>query len=530
MWKQGWRGQVWSQLDQPWDLIVIGGGITGAGILLEAARAGLRVLLVEAGDFASGTSSRSSKLVHGGFRYLKNFQFRLVRESVAERERLIKEGRGLVTSLGFLLVNYAEDAIPDWVFGAGLVFYDVLALKWGHRHYDAYDIRQFCPALAENGLLGGYRYFDAQTDDARLVLRIIQEALEAGGVALNYAAVTGLLRQQSGQVCGVVLQDNAPGGQFRTAEVRASVVVNATGAWADELRAQVSQPPRLRRLRGSHLIFPAQRFPLNRSISFLHYQDGRPVFAVPWEGVILLGTTDKDHNKPLTDEPAISLEEVEYLLDGVQHTLPGFDLSFYDIQATFSGIRPVVNTGKADPCKESREHIIWSESGLLTVTGGKLTTFRPMAHEALMKVRAHLPGGPKFAFGKRMLARQSQELPPTPELAPAARLRLIGRHGSNATELIEAARSGELSVVESTPTLWSELRWAARAEGVVHLDDLLLRRTRLGLLLPQGGQAHMDCIRAIAQPELGWDDRRWDVEIKRYLRLWEQSYHLGATN
>ena len=201
MWDKGWRDGIWSQLEGPWDLIVVGGGITGAGVLLEAARAGLRALLVEKYDFASGTSSRSSKLVHGGFRYLKSLQLRLVRESVSERERLLKEGRGLVNSLGFLQVNYAEDVIPDWVFGAGLIFYDLLALKWGHRHYDAYDIRQFYPALAEDGLLGGYRYFDAQTDDARLVLTSYSGSRAIGGVCAElrkrHRAVTP--RQRPGE-------------------------------------------------------------------------------------------------------------------------------------------------------------------------------------------------------------------------------------------------------------------------------------------------------------------------------------------
>jgi glycerol-3-phosphate dehydrogenase len=528
MWRNGWRNEIWSQLDDPWDLIVIGGGITGAGILLEAAHAGLRALLVEAHDFASGTSSRSSKLVHGGFRYLKNFQLKLVRESVGERERLLKEGRGLVTSLGVLLVNYAGDAIPDWVFGAGLVFYDLLALKWGHRHYDVYDMRQFYPALAEEGLRGGYRYFDAQTDDARLVVRIIQEAVRAGGAALNYAGVTGLLRSKEGQVCGVVLQDNAPESQFRSAEAYARVVVNATGAWADELRAQLGQRRRLRRLRGSHLIFPAHRFPLSRSISFLHPQDGRPVFVVPWEGVTLLGTTDKDHEQPLTGTPTITPDEAEYLLEGVQRTFPGLGLSFDDIQATFAGIRPVVDTGKADPCKESREHILWSESGLLTITGGKLTTFRSMAHAALMKVRRRLPGRPNFESHKRLLPEQSQEISPLPGLSPSARLRLLGRHGGNALPLVAAAQEGEMSAVESTPTLWAELRWAARAEGVVHLDDLLLRRTRLGLLLPEGGASLMEHIRCTVQDELGWDNRRWQSEVAHYTKLWKSCYHLGA--
>ena len=331
---------------------------------------------------------------------------------------------------------------------------------------------------------------------------------------------------------GVVLQDLAPDGQFRNAEVKANVVVNATGAWADDLRARVDQRPRLRRLRGSHLIFPADRFPLNRSISFLHYQDGRPIFAFPWEGVTILGTTDVDHDEPMDGDPCISLSEAEYLLDGVQHTFPGLKISFYDIQATFSGIRPVVDTGKADPSKESREHILWSESGLLTVTGGKLTTFRPMAHAALIKVREHLSHKVKFESGKRLFPEPLEAVPETPQLSPAVRLRLLGRHGSNAPKLINAAKEGELDSVEGTPTLWSELRWAARAEGVVHLNDLLLRRTRLGLLLQDGGIHLMERIRGIVQAELDWDDRRWQRECQRLYRLVERvlsSRRLGKT-
>ena len=204
MWQKGWRDQLWSELEQPWDVLIIGGGITGAGILREASRAGLRALLVEAHDFASGTSSRSSKLVHGGFRYLKNGQIKLTFESVRERERLLKEGRGLVNPLGFLLANYRGDAIPGWVFGAALVLYDLLAFQWGHRHYDAYDMHELCPPLTSDGLRGGYRYFDAQTDDARLVLRLIQESVAEGGAALNYTRAGDLLRNRQGQVRGAV--------------------------------------------------------------------------------------------------------------------------------------------------------------------------------------------------------------------------------------------------------------------------------------------------------------------------------------
>jgi glycerol-3-phosphate dehydrogenase len=527
MWNIGWRDKIWSELDQPWDLIVIGGGITGAGILREARRAGLRVLLVEAHDFASGTSSRSSKLVHGGFRYLKNAQIRVTLQSVRERERLLNEGRGLVNPLGFLLANYRGDSIPGWVFGVGLIVYDLLALKWGHRHYDAYDMHDLCPPLAEDKLLGGYRYFDAQTDDARLVLRVIQEAVQEGGVALNYAFVAGLLRQRDGRVCGVILRDEAPGSAGRTVEVQAPVVVNATGAWADDLRNQVGGRTRLRKLRGSHLIFPATKLPLTRAISFLHPEDGRPISAVPWEGVTLIGTTDVDHEASMQDEPAISMAEAEYLMEATRYIFCNQNLSLEDIQGTYSGVRPVVNTGKDDPSKESREHILWTENGLLTVTGGKLTTFRLMAHDALQRVRAFLPGKPTFNPEQRVLAEPPAGLTLPEGLTPAARLRLLGRHGANAPQLLSIAQPGEFTPIESSTALWVELRWAARSEGVVHLDDLLLRRVRLGLLLPEGGLPCMERIRSIAQSELGWDDQRWEQEISSYASLWKKCYYLS---
>jgi glycerol-3-phosphate dehydrogenase len=440
---------------------------------------------------------------------------------------LLKEGRGLVNPLGILLATYAGDSIPGWVFGAGLVVYDLLALKWGHRHYDAYDMHDLCPSLSQDRLLGGFRYFDAQTDDARLVLRVIQEAVSDGAAALNYARVTHLLKSSRGQVRGVVLQDETPEGAGRTAEVLAPIVVNATGAWADEMRCQVEGQSCLRKLRGSHLIFPARRLPLTRSVSFLHPADGRPVFALPWEGVTIIGTTDVDLDEPLVTDPAISPYEAEYLLKAATYAFPSQELSFEDIQGVYSGVRPVINTGKADPCKESREHILWFENGLLTVAGGKLTTFRLMAHDALQKVRTHLPGRPAFDPHQRVLAEPPAELATQASLPPPARLRLLGRYGSDAPAVLTAASPGDLEPIAGSPALWAELRWASRAEGVVHLDDLLLRRVRLGLLLPQGGLACLDRMRAIIQPELGWDDLRWEQEAISYSNLWKKCYHLN---
>ncbi len=524
MWERGWRDQVWDRLQRPWDLIVIGGGITGAGILREAARVGLRVLLIDAGDFASGTSSRSSKLVHGGLRYLKNAQFKLTIESVRERERLLHEGRGLVTPLAFLMPGFESDRIPGWVFGIGLTLYDLLALKWGHRHYDPAGLRGLCPPLSGDGLLGGYRYFDAQTDDARLVLRLVREGVRAGGTALSYCRVDGLLRSHSGQVRGVILRDQAAQGSERTAEIEAPVVVNATGAWADELRGRVGGRPRLRKLRGSHVIFPASRFPLPRAVSLLHPSDARPVFAFPWEGVTIVGTTDVDHAYNLTEEPAISLAEADYLLDLVRWAFPSLQLSLDDAMATYAGVRPVINTGKADPSKESREYVLWNESGLLTITGGKLTTFRRMAHSALRAVRRRLPGAPEFDPRLRVLDEPPAERSLPSDLPPAVCSRLISRYGEDTPALVACAQAGELESIGSSPSLWAEVRWAARQEGVVHLDDLLLRRVRIGLTLPQGGQSQLERIRSIAQPELEWDDSRWESEVSRYRSLWQAAY------
>jgi len=532
MWQTNWRDHTWSQLATPWDVIVIGGGITGAGILREAARLGLRVLLVEQRDFAWGTSSRSSKLVHGGLRYLKEGKVRLTRASVQERERLLDEGPGLIDPLGFLLATYKGDRPGRRTYRAGLSIYDLLALQWSHRYYSAADFQMLAPHITPEALEGGFHYGDAQTDDARLVLRVIQEAVADGGAALNYVAAEEILHDAEGQVIGVRLHDHV---QERTAGVHARVVINATGAWADRLRAQVySRPdhargtqPHIRPLRGSHLIFPAWRLPIAQAISFLHPVDRRPVFIFPWEGITLVGTTDVDHDQPLDDEPHISPAEVAYLMAAVEAIFPSLGLTLDDVTATYAGVRPVIGTGKADPSKESRDYVVWEEHGLLTVTGGKLTTFRKIALDALKAARHRLPDLPPFDDKMPVLNQIDVELQPAlGHLDEAQRRRLLGRYAADAPALVAAAQPGELERIPGTQTLWAELRWAARAEGVVHLDDLLLRRVRVGLLLPGGGEALLPRIRAICQGELGWDDTRWEAEAAAYLALWHKYYSL----
>lgn len=532
MFDKGYRERIWSQLDQQWDLVIIGGGITGAGILREAVRLGLKTLLVEQRDFAWGTSSRSSKLVHGGLRYLREGKLGLTRASVRERQRLLAEGPGLVDPLSFLFTSYQGDHPGRWTMNAGLTIYDLLALQWSHRRYSSEELRLLAPHIGEEGLVGGLQYGDAQTDDARLVLRVIQEAVADGGVALNYVAARQLLRNETGEVIGVRLErTDALPGQVETApaqrEVFARAVVNATGAWADRLRGQLGQPPRLRPLRGSHLIFPAWRLPVAQAITFLHPLDGRPVFIFPWEGVTLVGTTDVDHHEPLDGEPRISPQEVAYLMAAAAYQFPLLRLTLDDVLSTYAGVRPVVGTGQADPSKEPRDHVVWEEAGLLTVTGGKLTTFRLIALDALAALRSRFPNMSALDEDAPILDPLDPDLlPSSVRLGEEVRQRLLGRYGAAAADLVAAARPDELGPVPGTTTLWAELRWAARSEAVVHLDDLLLRRTRLGLVLAEGGRAFLPRIRAVCQPELGWDDRRWEAEEAAYLALWRRCYSL----
>jgi len=520
----GWRDEEWQALVHgPWDLVVIGGGITGAGIARRAAQAGLRTALVEQRDFAWGTSSRSSKLVHGGLRYLAHLQFRVVRDSVAGREALLRVAPGLVEELGFLMPLYRGASPGRAMLTAGLFAYDLLAGRRTHRHLSARELNQLVPSIRMDGLTGGFRYGDAWTDDARLVLRVLADARAAGAVTLSYARVDELLRDGSGRVAGIALRDDGPDGGGRTAEIAAPVVVNATGAAADRLRGGIGGAPRIRPLRGSHLFFPAQRFPLAYAVGSSHPADGRPVFAYPWDGVTIVGTTDVDETGDQAAEPRISASETAYLEAWLSETFPSLDLTAGDAVASMAGVRPVIGTGKADPSAESREHVVWEENGLVTVTGGKLTTFDAIARDALRRMGRRLGGRSSRGGGPLDVLAPVAALK-DPALEPATIRRLIGRHGREAADAMASAGPGEAATIEGARDPWLDVRWAARAEGVVHLDDLLLRRVRLGIQLPEGGARALNRIRAIAQPELGWDDDRWAAEETAYRHLWATAY------
>jgi len=524
MWDNEWRNKIWHTITGPWDIIIIGGGITGAGILREATRLGMHALLVEQRDFAWGTSSRSSKLVHGGFRYLKEGKLTLTRDSVHEREQLLHEGPGLIDPLGFLLTVYKGDFPGRWTYAMGLTVYDLLALHWDHGYYSPQDFRLLAPHISQDDLQGGFRFGDAQTDDARLTLRVIREAVADGATAINYVKAQNLIMDQE-DVKGILLSDML---QFRQAEAYARVVINATGSWADILRKQAGGLPHIRPLRGSHLIFPNWRLPVAQAVSFLHPFDHRPVFIFPWERVTLVGTTDVDHDGSLEIEPTISPNEIAYLMAAVEYQFPSLSVTLEDIVSTYAGVRPVIGSGKLDPSEESRDHVIWEENGLFTVTGGKLTTFRLIALDVLKAIRRRIPELPDPSHNMPVLNQIDQQLPGCNGIRDACRRRLLGRYGSDALSVVNAAQIDEMETIPGTEYLWVELRWAARSEGVCHLEDLMLRRTRLGLILPRGGESILPVVKQICKAELQWNDTQWQQEQDNYQALWAHSYSLPS--
>jgi glycerol-3-phosphate dehydrogenase len=523
MLNKAWRHQTWKDFDTLWDVIVIGGGITGAGIFNMAAQKGLKVALLEARDFGFGTSSRSSKLVHGGIRYLKNRQVDVVRESVKERERLIRETDTLVDPLAFIFPAFEDNQNETRMMQLGVIVYDLMAPKWQHRNLNPKRVKQALPALDATALVGGVKYYDSRVDDSQLVLRVIMDGIRFGGRALNYAPVTALCKSKQGMVEGVVVKDATGTLEPAEIEMRGNLIINAAGPWSDQIREHVGGEPKLRRLRGSHLIFSQEKIPLYAAMTMLHPRDNRALFAIPWENRTMIGTTDLDHTLQ-EDETRITAAEVDYLLEATQHVFNHTQVTESDIIATFSGLRPVINTHAPTPSKESRAHQIWEEDGLVTIAGGKLTTFRVMAADALNFCRERLPNEPKFNphapcfIHPEPLTRQSLNNPDW--------LLMAGRLGEDVNAFFKDSDPDLIKPIKPMPQFWAELTWAAKNEAVVHLDDLLLRRVRMGLLIENGGLGHIEKIRRLVQEPLGWSDARWESEAARYEQIWRENYYL----
>jgi len=471
------------------DLLVIGGGISGAGVALAAARRGLRVTLVEREDFASGASSASSKLVHGGLRYLAQGAVHLTAQSLRERERLLRELPGLVQRLPFSLA--AGGAASRAGTALGLRLYDALARRHARGFDDAATLAWTVPGW--HAPQGAHRYDDATTDDARLTLRVLQEARTWGAQLHNRTALEALTRDAQGQVNGAQLR--GPGGQPWT--LRCLAAVAATGAHLATLADQIGlKTPKLRPLRGSHLLLPLWRLPLARAVAWRHARDGRPVFAYPWLGTLIVGTTDEDHPDP-ERAPRITAAEQAYLLDALAQAFPRAGIQARDLQCTWAGLRPVLDSGQGlAPSQERRDTLVQASQGLVLLSGGKLTTFIPMAEAALRAAAPWLP-----------LLRE-----------PAHAAWFAG----GGTPLPLEAMTGER--LGGTQTRMGEIAWSLQHEQVHHLDDLLLRRTRFGLRQPDFAQALLPALQTPCQSALGWDGTRWRFEVERYLALMHERH------
>ncbi len=522
------RSDLWQSLPETdWDIIVVGGGITGAGVAREAARTGRKVLLIDQKDYAFGTSSRSSKMVHGGLRYIAMGDIRLTWHSLVERERLLNEAPGLVDRMSYFFAHYQGGGIKSnrWAFYLLLTAYDFLAGIHDRGFFNPRKFLERVPGYRPDKLQGASRYTDAVTDDTRLVLRVLDEARKDGAVTLNYVKAEKTLKTH-GRVSGLQVRDEATG---QVVDLKAQVVVNATGAWVNRMRREmVGEVVNVRPQRGSHLVVSSDRLPLSDAVILFHPDDQRAMFIYSWEGRTVIGTTDLDHKADLDDEAVITSEEVDYLLRAANHEFPTAGLTQRDIIATWAGVRPIVSSGKGlDPSKERRDHAVWADEGMISVSGGKLTTFRQIAQDVLTAAEAWLPAL-KSRNRKASIFTAPDTAVALPGLSDDQYRRFTGKYGYLSGRFVEEMPSGELTLIPGTQTLWAELRWALRYEQVVHLDDLLLRRTRLGLVMVEGGTALLPTLRQMALDE-DWSEERWEAEVSRYRDIWHRYYSVPAS-
>jgi glycerol-3-phosphate dehydrogenase len=475
-----------AMVDAEVDVLVIGGGITGAGVALDAASRGLSVALVERDDFASGTSGRSTRLIHGGARYLRQGAVGLVYESLRERRLLLRRAPHLVKPLPFLVP--VRRRMGRMVFRAGLSFYDTLTAGRNiapHRGVSEEEVARLAPGLgrASPGLL----YWDCQTDDARLVIEIVRRAVALGALVANRAEVTGLMGE--GTVRGARIADRLGGGSL---EVRARITVNATGAWAGEVHALADpRPPRLRPSKGIHLVLDRARLPIRSAVVVPSVAERGAMFVMlPWGPRVYVGPTDTPYDGPI-DSPTVDEGDVAVVLGSVERAFPqGFEPS--DVLASWAGVRPLLDSGPGSTRDLSRRHVILKEPrGLITVTGGKLTTFRSMAEEVTDLASAHLRRGDACRTARlplgltAPLARATAEAERDAEklgLPPGAGRRLVERYGDDweeAAALIRQDASLGEPAAPGLPVLRVELELAKRREMALDEEDVLVRRTRL---------------------------------------------------
>lgn len=519
---------------RPYDLLVIGGGITGAGIARDAAMRGFRTALIEARDLASGTSSHSSRLIHGGLRYLEHGQFGLVREATRERRTLLTIAPHLVRPLPFVFPVHQGDRVPLWKLAAGMLLYDLLAPLRNVRRHRILGKRALLaqePMLRERGLVGGARYYDAQCDDARLVVATARSAMLHGADVATYTRVIGLERS-GGDVRGAIVEDE----YMRQGLIRAAVVVNATGPWVDGLR-RLEDPgakPILRRTRGAHVMVRRERLGHTAAITLTSPLDGRIMFVIPWGEFSYIGTTD-------TDEPgapeavAPSEEDVHYLLRSANASFPQAHLTEEDVVSSWAGVRSLLDTGGVGAASAvSREHVIRrGPAGMLTIAGGKLTTYRSMAAELVDQVSAELTR----REGRPRPSRASTDTEPLPggeaaDLDPMRQTVLdLGLGAETADHLLlhygtEAAAICNLGRQErgllkrlhpDHPAIEAEVVHHARRELATRIEDVLIRRIHLHYETDDHGAQAAPRVAALLGQELDWDADR----VRSELAAWQ---------
>ncbi|HET9975174.1 MAG TPA: glycerol-3-phosphate dehydrogenase/oxidase [Streptosporangiaceae bacterium] len=529
------RGAMLGRLAaERFDVLVIGGGITGAGAALDAASRGLRVALVESRDLASGTSSRSSKLIHGGLRYLEQFDFKLVYEALRERDLLVsKLAPHLVKPISFMYPLYKKVVERPYV-GAGLVLYDSMEGTRRpvprHKHLTARSALKRAPALSPDRLAGAMLYYDAQVDDARHTLTVARTAAAHSAVVATRVSATGLLRAADGRIAGARVRDEETG---RELTVAAEAVVICAGVWTDLVHelAGVKAGYRVRMSKGVHIVVP--RAAVDASTGMIVRTEKSVLFFIPWGDHWIVGTTDTDWSGDRA-EPAPSAEDVEYILAAANRVLAR-PLTRADVIGVYAGLRPLVDpaegNGSKPTTKLSREHVVdVPVPGLASIAGGKFTTYRLMARDVVDAAVAGLPGQVPPSVTGQLPLLGADGLPAV--LASARRLaqdysmplacveHLIARYGSAACEVLDAIRADSglgRPLVEGYPYLRAEVSHAVTHEGALHVEDVLARRVRLLIESSDAGAAAAPEVVAVMAGLLGWNRRRRATELRRYL-------------
>jgi glycerol-3-phosphate dehydrogenase len=519
--------------DERWDVLVVGGGIVGAGALLDATSRGLRAALVEQDDLAAGTSSRSSRLIHGGLRYLEDLRLGLVREALAERSRLLRLAPHLVRLERFLFPVYGWPLVHRLYMGAGLTLYDLLgAARDGGRahHLHAGAVATLVPGIRRPGLRGGVTYHDGVEDDSRFTITVALTAVERGACVVSRARATELLTDDAGRVMGTRVEDRLGGGEL---EVRAEHVIDATGVWLGHPETRLGGSSlRLVPSRGSHLVFERERLPLEVGLTLR--VPGRVVFVIPHPGVWLVGTTDVADDGPPA-RPASTEAEADEILENVNAVLDA-DLTRGDAVGAFAGLRPLVGVPGGDTARVSREHTVEREaSGLVRVSGGKYTTYRLMARDAVDAALEDDHAPPASATAELPLLGAAPrgeldslatDLAHEAGLGPEQAGALVDRHGTRAREVVARGRELDLlrPLAEDRPELEAEVAWAVEQELALDLDDILSRRLRLSMARRDRGASLAPRVAHIAGERLGWDAQRQAAEVEHYLATARREY------